>query len=378
MRNEIIDNLRGLCMLGVIGIHVGSSASGIDSFWLYTLLEVLSRYSIPMFFFISGYGLYCTDKEMLALAQGNTATTPSSSKYFPFLLKRLKSSGIPYLSWSLFYEWYFWLPVTSLSWLVYNQPFLLGYGHACYHLYFMVILLVFYITHPLWRALLKLFLRTSLVGGMTVVFLLQLALFYWSSHPNVNPETLAPWLKNLYLYRLNYIPLYYLFIYLLGALFALYWDKVKAVLIIKFYAVLAFYVATLVYMEGSAYYSFTKEHYDLLSLAFTYHQLSLPGLLYTIGSTIGFCTLLLHWQNKTNIITKAIALFSKHSMLMYFVHPLFLDLLTKYCTNHGIVLTTKKILFLYPTLVIVSLAASILITYACNKCRPLKLVIMGK
>ena len=59
-RNQIIDDLRGICMLGVIGIHVGSfvlEAPYPNSF-LYMLLEILSRYSVPAFFFISGYGLF--------------------------------------------------------------------------------------------------------------------------------------------------------------------------------------------------------------------------------------------------------------------------------------------------------------------------------
>ena len=54
MRNTIIDNLRGICMLGVIGIHIGSLALAPNNFTLYLLLEILSRYSVPSFFFISG------------------------------------------------------------------------------------------------------------------------------------------------------------------------------------------------------------------------------------------------------------------------------------------------------------------------------------
>lgn len=49
MRNTIIDNLRGICMLGVIGIHIGSLALAPNNFTLYLLLEILSRYSVPSF-----------------------------------------------------------------------------------------------------------------------------------------------------------------------------------------------------------------------------------------------------------------------------------------------------------------------------------------
>ena len=47
-------------MLGVVAIHVGDLVmqSGTPWNWLYLLCEVLSRYSVPTFFFISGYGLF--------------------------------------------------------------------------------------------------------------------------------------------------------------------------------------------------------------------------------------------------------------------------------------------------------------------------------
>ena len=60
-RNRTIDKLRGICMLGVLGIHTGSLAlmCASPNPHLYMLLEILSRYSVPAFFFISGYGLFC-------------------------------------------------------------------------------------------------------------------------------------------------------------------------------------------------------------------------------------------------------------------------------------------------------------------------------
>ena len=97
MRNTIIDNLRGICMLGVIGIHIGSLALAPNNFTLYLLLEILSRYSVPSFFFISGYGLACTDKGLLSGSRLN---------YIDFMKKRLRGAGLPYLScmWPMFYS----------------------------------------------------------------------------------------------------------------------------------------------------------------------------------------------------------------------------------------------------------------------------------
>ena len=59
-RNLVFDNLRGICMLGVIAIHVGSMAvsDAVASPFLVLITNILSRYSVPAFFFISGYGLF--------------------------------------------------------------------------------------------------------------------------------------------------------------------------------------------------------------------------------------------------------------------------------------------------------------------------------
>ena len=126
MRNNIIDNIRGLCMLGVIGIHVGSLALTPNNFTLYCFLEVLSRYSVPAFFFISGYGLVCTDKTLL---------TGGSLNYLDCLKKRLRGAGLPYLSWSLFYLAYFTmvLPKGMISWQPLHVAFVLFFGLGCYH-----------------------------------------------------------------------------------------------------------------------------------------------------------------------------------------------------------------------------------------------------
>lgn len=400
MRNNVIDNIRGLCLLGVIGIHVGSIAQPAGNFWLYTLLEVLSRYSVPTFFFVSGYGLFCSDKKLLALARGETA--PDSFNYLSFIPKRLKSSGFPYVSWSYFYQLYFWKMVGYIPLSLSEQFFVMCFGLSCYHLYFMVILIVFYLTHPLWRALMAFMLRTSLIGGMSLLFILQLVLYYYSSHNHINPDGWLPFLKNLYVFRLNYIPLYYLFIYMLGGIMALYWTQTKALLQKYFLIIIGFYLTSILYIEGSAYYSYTYENYDLLSLAYTYHQLCPQGLVYTTASILFFCAVLQSWENKFDttvsnnctdfammpnkgpwqtvqrIIYISIQLLTKYSMLMYFIHPLFLDLMTNYFTNHGIVMTVKKVVLAYWVLVIVSLLASMVLEYIFKKVKPLKLLFMGK
>ena len=218
MRNTIIDNLRGICMLGVIGIHIGSLALAPNNFTLYLLLEILSRYSVPSFFFISGYGLACTDKGLLSDSRLN---------YIDFMKKRLRGAGLPYLSWSLFYMLYFWLilPPGFVSWNPLHVAYVLFFGLGCYHLYFMVILLWFYASYPLWRRLLCIIIHQSIPFMLVLLFIFQLAFNWWTTHPGLNTAGWSVLAKNFFDYRLNYLPLHYLLIFMSGGLAACYWEK---------------------------------------------------------------------------------------------------------------------------------------------------------
>lgn len=84
-RNLVIDNLRGLAMLGVIGIHIGSFvlSSATPRLDLFLLLQVFTRFAVPAFFFISGYGLFC----------GNALEKPFH--YWEFMKKHLITVACP-------------------------------------------------------------------------------------------------------------------------------------------------------------------------------------------------------------------------------------------------------------------------------------------
>lgn len=143
-RNLVIDHLRGLAMLGVIGIHIGtfvldSSTPRLD---IFLLLQIFTRFAVPAFFFISGYGLFCND------------ALHKPFHYVASVRHHLRTVGVPYLVWSLFYI-ALWQredmirPDGSFSLSVLIVKLLLGEG--CYHIYFLVILLGFYFTLPFWR-----------------------------------------------------------------------------------------------------------------------------------------------------------------------------------------------------------------------------------
>lgn len=412
MRNTIIDNLRGICMLGVIGIHIGSLALAPNNFTLYLLLEILSRYSVPSFFFISGYGLACTDKGLLSGSRLN---------YIDFMKKRLRGAGLPYLSWSLFYMLYFWLilPPGFVSWNPLHVAYVLFFGLGCYHLYFMVILLWFYASYPLWRRLLRIIIHQSIPFMLVLLFVFQLAFNWWTTHPGLNTAGWSVLAKNFFDYRLNYLPLHYLLIFISGGLAACYWEKFIALLRRYSVIVCLIFAASVVWDVQSCYEAVTVKGYTLIDLANTYHQLSPQGLCYTVGSLLFFC-LALDWLERraqakahteapnalqsipqaashteaplrgschrkvtesgslTNLLYKAISILSAYSMLIYFVHPLLLDWLSSAYNHFGIIMTVKKVALSYVLLVLGSLVLSILLTKAFEKCSTAKLLFTGK
>lgn len=420
MRNTIIDNLRGICMLGVIGIHIGSLALAPNNFTLYLLLEILSRYSVPSFFFISGYGLACTDKGLLSGSRLN---------YIDFMKKRLRGAGLPYISWSLFYMLYFWLilPPGFVSWNPLHVAYVLFFGLGCYHLYFMVILLWFYASYPLWRRLLRIIIHQNIPFMLVLLFIFQLAFNWWTTHPSLNTAGWSVLAKNFFDYRLNYLPLHYLLIFISGGLAACYWEKFIALLRRYSVIVCLIFAASVVWDVQSCYEAVTVKGYTLIDLANTYHQLSPQGLCYTVGSLLFFC-LALDWLERkaqakahteaplvvasdisttnslspsklttswvlasgschrkvtergslTNLLHKAISILSAYSMLIYFVHPLLLDWLSSAYNHFGIIMTVKKVVLSYVLLVLGSLVLSILLTKAFAKCSTLKLLFTGK
>ena len=378
MRNTIIDNLRGICMLGVIGIHIGSLALAPNNFTLYLLLEILSRYSVPSFFFISGYGLACTDKGLLSGSRLN---------YIDFMKKRLRGAGLPYVSWSLFYMLYFWLilPPGFVSWNPLHVAYVLFFGLGCYHLYFMVILLWFYASYPLWRQLLRIIIHQSIPFMLVLLFIFQLAFNWWTTHPGLNTAGWSVLAKNFFDYRLNYLPLHYLLIFMSGGLAACYWEKFIALLRRYSAMVCIIFAASVAWDVQSCYEAVTVKGYTLIDLANTYHQLSPQGLCYTVGSLLFFC-LALDWlerkaQSEVSLAKpfyKAISILSAYSMLIYFVHPLLLDWLSSAYNHFGIIMTVKKVALSYVLLVLGSLALSILLTKAFEKCSTAKLLFTGK
>ena len=106
-RNIVVDRLRA-----------ASSTPRLD---LFLLFQVFTRFAVPSFFFISGFGLFCND------------ALHKPFHYFSFIKKHLVTVGLPYFVWSFFYiamwQWEdMYRPDRSFSVSVLIVKFLLGEG----------------------------------------------------------------------------------------------------------------------------------------------------------------------------------------------------------------------------------------------------------
>ena len=300
---------------------------------------------------------------------------------------------------------YFWLilPPGFVSWNPLHVAYVLFFGLGCYHLYFMVILLWFYASYPLWRRLLCIIIHQSIPFMLVLLFIFQLAFNWWTTHPGLNIAGWSVLAKNFFDYRLNYLPLHYLLIFMSGGLAACYWEKFIAILRRYSAMVCIIFAASVAWDVQSCYEAVTVKGYTLIDLANTYHQLSPQGLCYTVGSLLFFC-LALDWLERkaqatahteaplggschrkvtergslASLLYKAISILSAYSMLIYFVHPLLLDWLSSAYNHFGIIMTVKKVALSYVLLVLGSLALSILLTKAFEKCSMAKLLFTGK
>ena len=279
-RNIVVDRLRALAMLGVIGIHIGPFvfASSTPRLDLFLLFQVFTRFAVPSFFFISGFGLFCND------------ALHKPFHYFSFIKKHLVTVGLPYFIWSFFYivmwQWEdMYRPDRSFSISVLIVKFLLGEG--CYHIYFMVILLYFYFSMPFWRWLAGRISEKSASGialSLGVLAGLQVALYNWSAtYWNYPPWTQGhAMIIRLLNERINYLPLFYGFIFVLGGICAIHEKKIRSWLQCHFTSGLGIFLlscAVLVW-KFRAYVLAGIPLEDIPAKYMT--QLTPEGLLYTV------------------------------------------------------------------------------------------------
>ena len=415
-RNIVVDRLRALAMLGVLGIHIGPFvfASSTPRLDLFLLFQVFSRFAVPGFFFISGFGLFCND----ALHR--------PFNYVSFIKKHLVTVGLPYFVWSFFYiamwQWEdMYRPDRSFSVSVLIVKFLLGEG--CYHIYFMVILLYFYFSMPFWRRLVQWVSEKSASGiafSLGLLAALQVLLYNWSATYWNYP----PWTKGhamiirLLNERMNYLPLFYGFVFVLGGVCAIHEKKIRGWLQCHFTSSLG------VFLLSCALLVWKFKQYVLAGIplevipAKYMTQLTPEGLLYTVCWLLFFSAALeklednvvteendpclnvtaedyvdekMNAAEENNIAQKAdsaekksesrhtfLDVLSEYSMIIYLIHPLFLYYWLQWFELFGFTIAQVPVVAFYVLVLVTSLLAGMVIHKLAKRCRPVGLLLLGR
>jgi surface polysaccharide O-acyltransferase-like enzyme len=335
-----IEYIRGVAMLGVVAIHTGSQylLNPTPNIQLVALFEIVTRFSVPIFFFISAFGLFY---RMDLSEQFN---------YGKFLRRRFKAVLIPYLIWSTLYlvhdNWFNgWRLFPEFNYALEIYFF----GLAKYHLYFLVILIWFYLLMPLWIYLV----RSMTPKKLILLLAAQIAFDYWSSYCVIGSE-------NLFMkWRLNWLVLHYVFIFILGGVLGVHSQKFFAWCSEQKKFVVATFLITLTILLGWYYFLIRVENYTPLDAVNTAHQLSPFGIFYTIAASIFFFTLF-EFGDLPAPVKKFLSLLGKNSYFIYLAHPFAIHYLAIGLGKLGLIMTAPNALIFYVVTVAVTLGVKIL------------------
>ena len=310
-RLAAIEYIRGISMMGVIGIHVGSQylENPAANMHLIALFEIFTRFSVPIFFFISAFGLF----------YNLDIHAPFDAKHF--YKRRIQTVLIPYVVWSLLY-------LVHDGWLYgtgFPSPFyfcgILFFGVAKYQLYFLVILLWFYLFMPLWISLIK---RMGL-KSLAALLVFQVAFDYWSSYSvpfNIFVYDLPDdslW-KPILMYRLNYWVLHYIFIFLLGGWLAVHIERFQQFMQTRRTMITVLFWLSMASLLAYYYWLLLAQGQTPLDGINTAHQLSPAGIFYTLMASLYFFTIFTY-QKYPAALNPILHALGKHSYFAYLVHP---------------------------------------------------------
>ena len=347
-RLAAIEYIRGISMMGVIGIHIGSQyiMNPAANIHLVALFETFTRFSVPIFFFISAFGLF----------YNLDLTAPFDFRYF--MKRRFKTVLVPYLVWSFFY-------LLHDGWLYgvgFPDPLhllvLLFFGNAKYQLYFLVILLWFYLLMPLWIWIVR---RAGFVS-LALLLLAQLGFDYWSSFAtSFNlfvyglPDTSI--LKPFLMYRLNYWVMHYVFIFVLGGYLAVHINAFMKFMKTHRLGITAFFWASLATLLAYYYQLIAVDGYTPLEAINTAHQLCPAGIFYTITASLFFFTIFTY-QKYPSFLNPLLHQLGKHSYFAYLAHPIAITYLALMLQHSGRIMTAPiAIAFYFATLGLAMLGA---------------------
>ena len=349
LRVPALNYLRGLAMLGVIGIHTGaySLSNPHVNLLLFAVLEIMTRFCVPIFFFISAFGLFLN----------HNLTTEYSYRHF--LARRAQTVLWPYLTWSLLYMLHYsWFYRDISIWSRHMLPNYIFFGFASYQLYFLVILLWFYLLFPVWRSITAKILRKPLLP-LAILLILQIVFNYYSSYHfkfRFSSALLNTWLDN----RMSFLCLHYVFIFLLGAVCAARYQDFLRFLNRWPRSIALFFVLTGAGMLASYYYFVTLPGSGPERAVNIVHQLSPIGVLYTLAATL-FTFNAFRSGKLPRSFQRFFDLLGYHSYVIFLVHPLAMHYLTVFLGKMNILMTVAVTISFFLATLGISLLIAILL-----------------
>lgn len=299
IHDPAIDALRLISILAVVLIHTTTRTLEISHYDLinhqFTLfLNQAARFAVPLFFLISGFVL-------------TLSYTPGS--YLTYLKKRLSKVLIPYVFWSFIY--YFFIYKNH------SDSFLkaLLTGSASWQLYFIPSLLIFYLIFPVLFRFYRL-LTTHLLISLLLFIAEVLILNY--DYQRHNSSIAYP----LEVFLFNY------FVFLFGTFAA----KQMPYIASKRSRILLVLIPPTIFMSYFVFHEGLTNYYKTWNYIYFYSQWRPSILIYTLLIFIFLYSILSRVIHNSSYIIQL----SKLSFLVFFIHIIVLEALSKYLLNYNI------------------------------------------
>ncbi|WP_423188908.1 acyltransferase [Alkalibacterium sp. f15] len=309
-RFQEMDILRGLAIIAVIIIHITSStidgAKNESTLNVVVFFNQLSRFAVPIFLILSGWGLTVSKKYKMG--------------YLSFLKSQLSKIILYYVSWSVVYYLY---TAESLSIVAMIKGMI--FGTTYFHLYYVPLIIIFYIVYPFIYKYAKL--NNFLLASFIVTILSQYAAV----------------VTNIEIFNSALNIFNWLFYFVFGIWFAN--DFNTKVVIIKKHTrlLLSLFVVTASIVFAEAYITF-----DTLGKGVSTTS-TRPTVMVL---SIIFFMMIISFEWKNNLFKRAMLKISKVSYGMYLSHALILAVFKMLWNETGV--SSGSILYMASALIVVT------------------------
>lgn len=293
MRSYKFQELRGLCIIAVILIHLLPGSIETNSFDYWLSFRRVINFPVAIFIFISGYFLKLNEFE---------------SGFITFYKKKFIRLVIPYFVWSLFFS----IPILKdYHNLTFNKIFeIIFFGAAADHLYFIVVLLQLILITPLIISVIK---KKSKWSKLLLYSLTPIYIFFLYYY-NISTNSILPNYHKLFP---AWILFYILGILMRNNLIKIDWSITTRMLFVIIAIILSMAEANL----------FINYGYDS---NFASSQITVTSFLYSLSLIILFNSSNTHSETYCKTLVKV----GNYSFGIYFIHIFYLSLIHKVPFTH--------------------------------------------